>query len=128
MKEAEEIWKILREVANGQQKLKESQDRTDAQLAKTDAMLAKTIRKIDGLAELYGNVNHSNGEYTETYFYDSLADKKMLGGIKYDTISRNFTKRRNRVQDEYDILLENGSSVSVVETKYKVQLDHVDKL
>jgi hypothetical protein len=109
-------------------KLEMAQEKTDAQLAKTDAQLAKTIKKLDAIGVQMGELGHSNGEYAETIFYDSLADKKTLGGIKYEVISKNANRRRHRTEDEYDILLQNGSAVGIIEVKYKVQKGHIEKL
>jgi hypothetical protein len=94
----------------------------------TDAQLAKTIKKLDAIGVQMGDLGHSNGEHAESLFYDNLADKKTLGGIQYDVISKNANRRRNRTEDEYDILLENGSVVGIIEVKYKVQKVHIEKL
>jgi hypothetical protein len=116
-------------------KLEMAQEKTDAQISKlemaqekTDAQLAKTIKKLDAIGVLMGELGHSNGEYAESLFYDSLADKKTLGGIKYEVISKNANRRRHRTEDEYDILLQNGSAVGIIEVKYKVQKGHIEKL
>lgn len=121
MKEADEIWIILKELAMSQAKL-------DIQQAKTEAQLSKTIKKIDAIAVQMGDLGHSNGEHAEAFFYDSLAHKMTLGGIKYDVITKNLARRRNRTEDEYDIFLENGSAIGIMEVKYKVQQNHIEKL
>jgi hypothetical protein len=90
--------------------------------------LAKTIKKLDAIGVQLGDMGHSNGEHAESFFYDALAHKKTLGGVKYDAISKNFKRRRNRTEDEYDIFLENGSSIGLIEVKYKVQKAHIEKL
>jgi hypothetical protein len=128
----DEIWDILKETAKIQKDSKiESDARLKAleiQFAKTEAQLAKTSKGIDELRKQMGDLGHSNGEHAESLFYDNLADKKTLGGIKYDVISKNANRRRNRTEDEYDILLENGSVVGIIEVKYKVQKAHIEKL
>jgi hypothetical protein len=73
-------------------------------------------------------LGHSNGEHAESFFYDSLSKKMTLAGVKYDAISKNLKRRRNRTEDEYDIFLENGSAVGLIEVKYKVQKAHIDIL
>lgn len=138
----DEIREILNQLALAQLKtdaaldrLTANQDRTDAQLAKTDAQLsktdaqlAKTIKKLDAIGVQMGDLGHSNGEHAEAMFYEALAGEKTLGGIKYDSIEKNRKKRRDRTEDEFDIFLENGSSVGIVEVKYKVQKAHIDKI
>jgi hypothetical protein len=57
-----------------------------------------------------------------------LEDNIKLGKIKFDTISRNVKQRKHRLEDEYDIFLENGNAVGVIEVKYKVRKDHIESL
>jgi hypothetical protein len=117
----DEIRDILKQLAV-------SQKETDARFEKTEIQLAKTIKKLDAIGVQMGDLGHSNGEYAESFFYDTLADKKTLGGIKYDVISKNYKRRRQRTEDEYDIFLENGSVIGIIEVKYKVQEAHIEKL
>jgi hypothetical protein len=128
----DEIRDILKQLAISQKetdaKFKETDARLDARFKETEVQLAKTIKKIDAIAVQMGDLGHSNGEYAESFFYDTLADKKTLGGIKYDVISKNYKRRRNRTEDEYDIFLENGSVIGIIEVKYKVQEAHIEKL
>jgi hypothetical protein len=138
----QEIRELLKEFAIDQKALQESQKKTDAQLAKTDAQLAKTdaqlaktdaqlaktIKKLDAIGVQLGDLGHSNGEHAEAFFYDSLANKKTMGGVKFEVINKNYKRRRNRTEDEYDIFLENGTSIGVIEVKYKVQKAHIEKL
>jgi len=131
----QEIREILKELAISQSRTDAQMAKTDARIAKleaaqakTDAQLAKTIKRLDAIGVQLGDLGHSNGEYAESFFYDALADKKTLGGIKYDVISKNYKRRRNRTEDEYDIFLENGSVIGIIEVKYKVQEAHIEKL
>ncbi len=123
-----------------------AQDRTDAQLAKTDAQLAKTdaqlakfseetvaatqdLRKsMKELSQQLGGIGNSNGDAAESFFYNSLVEKKKLGNIIFDEISQNIKQKKHRLEDEYDIYMENGDSVAIIEVKYKVQNEHIEKL
>ncbi|SHO81378.1 hypothetical protein MNB_SV-15-944 [hydrothermal vent metagenome] len=62
------------------------------------------------------------------FFYNSLADKPTLGGINYDFIDKNVTRRKDKVEDEYDILLVNGKDIAIIETKYKAHTADIEKL
>ena len=98
------------------------------QSAKTEAQMAKTELKLDRIGKQLGDIGHSNGDAAENYFFNSLEETKKLGNIKFDYISKNVKQRRHRLEDEYDIFLENGNAVGVIEVKYKVQKSHIDSL
>ncbi len=75
--------------------------------------------------EVYG-VGHSQGLVAEDYFYNSLSETLKLGSIKFDRIERNRkVKKPAPLRDaaplkfECDILLVNGKTLAVIETKYK---------
>jgi hypothetical protein len=96
--------------------------------AKTDAQMAKTDAKLDRIGKQLGDIGHSNGDAAENYFFNSLEDNKKLGKVKFDYISKNIKQRRHRLEDEYDIFLENGNAVGIIEVKYKVQKSHIESL
>jgi hypothetical protein len=106
--------------------------KTDAQMAKTGQELkdlaTETHRKLAEVGRQLGDIGHSNGDAAENYFFNSLEDNIKLGKIKFDTISRNVKQRKHRLEDEYDIFLENGNAVGIIEVKYKVQKSHIDSM
>jgi hypothetical protein len=102
--------------------------KTDAQIAKTDAQMEKTEKYLKEIGRQLGDIGHSNGDAAENYFFNSLEDNIKLGKIKFDAISRNVKQRKHRLEDEYDIFLENGNAVGIIEVKYKVRKDHIESL
>jgi hypothetical protein len=78
--------------------------------------------------KLFLHLGISNGDTAEDFFYNSLEDDKKLGDVKFDGISKNVKQKRHRLEDEYDIFMENGNSVAIVEVKHKVKKDHLEKL
>ena len=109
--------------------------KTDAQIAKTDedlkalvAQSAKTDAKLDRIGKQLGEIGHSNGDVAENYFFNSLEEEKSLGNIKFDYITKNIKTRKHRVEDEYDIFLENGNTVGIIEVKYNVKKEHINTL
>jgi hypothetical protein len=52
----------------------------------------------------------------------------MLGDVKFDEIAKNIKQKHHKTEDEYDIFLENGNTVGIVEVKYKVTKNHIQKL
>ena len=105
--------------------LKESQKKTDEQLSKTDAQLAKTDNTLKTALKQLGGIGKSQGEVAEEYFYNSLLDKKEINSIKFDSLSQNFYNKVGNIEGEYDLVLINGDSIAVIETKYKLKDEDV---
>jgi hypothetical protein len=101
--------------------LKASQEKTDEQMKKTDERLNK-------VAKLVGNISNNQGDIAEEFFYNSLKAKPSLAGINYDFIDKNVTRSKNKIEDEYDILLVNGKDIAIVEVKYKAHSKDIEKL
>jgi len=108
--------------------LKISQQKTDEQMQKTDEQMKKTDERLNRVAKLVGNISNNQGDIAEEFFYNSLADKPSLAGINYDFIDKNVTRRKNSIEDEYDILLVNGKDIAIIEVKYKAHQKDIEKL
>ena len=102
--------------------------KTDAQLAKTDAHLDKVSAKIDRIADLVGNISNNQGELAEDFFYRSLVDNTQLGKMHFDIVYRNQSAHKNKVEDEFDIVLLNENSVAVIEVKQKAHPKLIDEM
>ncbi len=102
--------------------------KTDEQLAKTDAQLAKTDAKLNKLAELYGGVGNNQGKVAEEFYFNSFKEKPELNGIRFDRIEKNVTRYAHQVEDEYDIMLINGSQVFIIEVKYRAHPRDIERL
>lgn len=131
----QEIQVILKELALSQKETDAKFRETDAKFKETDAKFKETAEesirteaKFKELNRQLSDIGLSNGEAAESFFYNSLEDKKMLGNVKFDEIAKNIKQKRHRTEDEYDIFLENGNSVGIIEVKYKVTKDHINKL
>jgi hypothetical protein len=124
----QEIKVLLKEFAIDQKALQASQKETEARFKENAEESKKTEAKFKELHRQLSDIGLSNGEAAESFFYNSLEDKKMLGNIKFDEIAKNIKQKRHRTQDEYDIFLENCSSVGIIEVKYKVTKGHFNKL
>lgn len=110
------------------QELKELVASLAIQSAKTDMQLAKTDAKLTKLAKMYGGVANNQGQVAEEFYYNSLKDKLRLGNTQFDEIYKNVTKKKNKVEDEFDILLVNGSVVYIIEVKYKVHPRDLERI
>ena len=117
----EKVWEFLAELVASQKK-------TDEQLAKTDEQLAKTDAKLDRIAEMLGGVSNNQGKVAEEFFYNTLREHPVLLGKTFDTIDKNITRSVQKIQEEYDILLYNGDSVFIIEVKYRVHPQDIQRL
>ena len=111
-----------------QEKTDEQMKKTDEQMKKTDEQMKKTDERLNKVAKLVGNISNNQGDIAEEFFYNSLADKPILNGVHYDFIDKNVTRRKNKIEDEYDILLVNGKDIAIVEVKYKAHTNDVERL
>ena len=128
------------------QELKEAQKKTDEQLKKTDEQLKKTDEqlrrtdeelrnmfkkvdeRLDKVAKQLGGISNNQGDVAEEYFINSLKEKLQLAGINFDYLIPNYKIESKKFRDEFDILLVNGNSVAIIEVKYKVHPNDIDKL
>jgi hypothetical protein len=113
--------KFAAENAAGFAALREAQAKTEAQIANTDAKYANTIEMLNGITE-------SQGLVAEEFFYNSLADALKVGGVQYDGITTNVKRKANGKQVEIDLLLDNGSSIAIIEVKYRARAKNVEQL
>jgi len=106
-------------------RLEASQERMASELK---ASQEKSDRRLDRVAKLVGNISNNQGDIAEEFFYNSLKAKPSLNGINYDFIDKNVTRSKNKIEDEYDILLVNGKDIAIIETKYKAHTSDIEKL
>ena len=112
---------LAQAILNLGNELKLSQEKTDEQIKETSLGLKK-------LQKLVGNISNNQGDIAEEFFYNSLKAKPSMAGINYDFIDKNITRSKNKIEDEYDILLVNGKDIAIVEVKYKAHQNDVEKL
>ena len=101
---------------------------TEAQMKRTDTQIAKNEAKLTSMGIQLGGITDNNGSNTEDYFFNSLEEKPVLGGVRYDSIKRNVYAIRFRLEDEYDIVMYNGNSIALIECKYKAHENDLKKL
>ena len=104
-----------------------SQQKTDEQMKKTDSKFQEIQEEIKKLSKYIGNIGNNEGDIAEEFFYNSLHDRKV-GGITYDFINKNITRKRDDVEDEFDIVLVNGEDIAIIEVKYKAHERDLQRL
>jgi len=108
--------------------LKKSQDRTEKYIQETSEQMRKTDIHIKTLSQNIDGVNKSIGLEVEDFFYSSLKENPTLANTKFDYVYQNDTRNIKGKTQEIDILLENGSTIGVVEVKNRVSQKSIDQL
>ncbi len=124
----QEIRQMLAENAIQLRELKISQAQTDEQMKKTDEQMKRTDQKLEKLSKELGNIGNNNGAVAEEFFWNALKNIKEFKGIKVDFADRNVYRKKGLLVDEFDAVLWNGSSVIIVETKYKIHPNLIEKI
>ncbi|MEN9912078.1 MAG: hypothetical protein RI956_522 [Pseudomonadota bacterium] len=97
-------------------------------VAESSKVSTETNRRLDAIGLRLGNIGQNQGDVAEEFFYNSLGDTPVLGGIQYDFKDKSWRNRVGQVQDEFDIVLINGHHVAIIEVKYKAHFNDLDKL
>lgn len=106
----------------------EQMKRTDEQMKRTDEQLKRTDEKLERIGITLANISQNQGDVAEEFFFNSLAEDPRLGSIHFEDIIKNQQKRRGKTQEEYDLVMTNGDSIGIVEVKYKVHQNDLQKL
>jgi len=98
-------------------------DKTTANIDKNAIAIEETNKQIFGISS-------SNGDVAEDTIYNALEQDLTFAGIEFDSIEKNRKKylKKLKLKGEYDIILENGNTIALIETKYKVRKDDITKL
>ena len=101
----ESVWAILQETAKLQQ---------------------ENEKAIKDLQKTVGGWANNHGSFAEEYFYNSFENnKRNFFGEKFDTIKKKISNFWQGIEDEYDIVLYNHSSVALIEVKYKAHISDI---
>lgn len=97
------------------------------QFAATARQVAETSRKLDAMGIRLGNIGQNQGAVAEEFFFNSLQAKPVLGGVRYEDVFHNIRSFSGKLEGEYDVVMVNGQSVALVEVKYAVHPNDIDK-
>ena len=124
--------------AEFEQELKESREEFDRKSEKHRADFelelkqsrAEHAQRMKELEKHVGGMANTQGDFAEEFFFNSIdKSKENFFGEKYEIIERQRKRTfKNGVSGEYDIMLINGKSIGIVETKFKAQQDDIDKV
>ncbi|GHT15104.1 hypothetical protein AGMMS4956_14340 [Bacteroidia bacterium] len=132
----ESIREILQETAQLQKEYKQQHKKYAAEAEERFKKYAKQQEKdaieakvrMKKLEEMVGGISNNNGYLAEEYFYNALDATRKFGNIKFDFIERNRERHIGKVKDEFDIIMFNGSSVAIIEAKYRAHQNSLQHL
>ncbi|MFA6144114.1 MAG: YraN family protein [Sulfurimonas sp.] len=124
----QELKELVAQTFKGIQELRVSQAETNEQMKRTDEKFEELRISNKTMGKLLGNISNNQGEVAEEFFYNSLDHTKMLAGIHYDFVDKNWKNRVGAIEDEFDIVMVNGKEIAIIEVKYKAHESDLEKL
>ena len=123
---ADDIWAILREVAQAQKEFKDSQKEfKEAQKELQDAQ-KQTEREIKAVNVSIGRLSNRLGEFVEEAVRPSAVRLFRERGIDVHEVQQNIIAKRDGEGLEIDLLVINDKDVVVIECKSNLSLDDVN--
>ena len=122
MKETDSMIKELsKKFAHTEKMIENTSRELDVKFTRTEKMIENTNRQI-------GGISRSNGEFCEEYFINSFKENPTFMGEKYERVIDYLKPDPVVINDEYDLVLRNGSTVVIIEMKYKANIEDVGKM
>lgn len=106
-------------------KNQENQQKHEEKMRKYDEAIRKNEEKLSRMGISFGNFQNNIAESTEDMFYYGLSKKKKLANVNFDTVLQNVRDLRRH---EYDIVMQNGSYIALIEVKQKAHQKDLDAL
>ena len=108
-------------------KMEESRIKAEESRAEFDRRSAELNKKLNEISEQVGGWGNSHGAFAEEYFFNSFARGQYnFFGEKFDEIKKNL--KGAETDDEFDIVMFNGSSICIVEVKFRGRINKIPKL
>jgi len=133
----ESVWAILQETAKLQkeneierrERERERRERERERERERRENEKKWEKRMKKLEELTGSWANNHGTFAEEYFFNSFENgQKNFFGEKFDDVKKNLKNFWQGIEDEYDIVLYNHTSVALIEVKYKANINDIPKV
>lgn len=132
----ESVWKTIQETSLLQKEAKEMQLETNRfmnvlqqKLDATSELMRKNEINMDRMNKRIESWGYNHGKFAEEYFYNSFEDgNKTFFGETFDEVEGNMQGRKKGFRDEYDIVMINGTSIGIIESKYKAHVNDIPKV
>ena len=125
----DEVWAILRQVAEGQEEtrlqMRETRlqmQETDRRMQETDRRLRQTDVRLNKLDDLF---NGQWGKLMEALVEGDLLELLQLRGVDVEQISSRLRSRNGAPRWEIDLLAANGEEIVAVEVKTTLKVAQV---
>jgi len=134
IKEAAAIHKetdlLIKETSQQMKETDRRMQETDKIVKEASEIVKETSKTVKDIARQMGGIDENQGHHAEQYFQEILMEKLTFGGQKYDRMIPNLECfGKNGVSlIEFDMVLVNGKSVAIVETKNRIHPAFVRKL
>jgi len=111
----------------------EAAKKSEEEWAKSRADWEETKRVLKAAGIELNGISKSNGRAAESMVYDFFEGRMMFAGTAFDEIQWGINRKKklpngNKIEGEYDIVLYNGSAIGLIEAKYRVRLEDLDRL
>ncbi|GHV68558.1 hypothetical protein FACS1894199_15970 [Bacteroidia bacterium] len=128
--ERQEAFEKLQEkrAAEAEKRREEYDKRREKESAEWHASWKELKEYQANVSKEIGGIASNNGYFAEEYFINALQKKKTFAGIRYDHVGPNIKAFDGTLQDEFDIVMYNGSSIAIIEVKYRVHPDFLTTL
>ena len=134
-----EIQKIQKETSDQIKGTSDQMKETDRRLDKRMKEMSREIDKLRDsfkelrdankeLGKMVGGISNNQGDVAEEFFFNSLSAHPKVANITYDFVDKNITRTKGSLQDEFDLVMINGTDVLVIETKYKAHENDLARL
>lgn len=131
---AEDIWRILREVAEAQketsrqlQEAKEQFKETDRKFQETDRKFQDTDRRLKEVTANIGKLGNRLGDFIEEAVRPAAVRLFRERGIEVHEVHQNIRSQRGGEGLELDLLVVNDQDVVAIECKSNLGLDDVNE-
>ena len=124
----DDLKKMKAQIALEAKKRQDDLDSWKAENRKNKKELDDSMKKLN---KYWGNFNNNLGSIAEDYFYNSFAQgKKNFFGEKFDKIEKKVQILNEKMEKlaEYDIVLVNGTSIGIIEVKYKAHKNDIPNI
>ena len=119
-------------LAARQEKTEQSIDKAISELkeeiAKTSAEVTKTTATVREVSRMCGGLGNNVGKAAEEFFFNTLEANPVLKEIQFGPPQKNWHGAAHNRRDEFDIVMLNGSAIFILEVKFNVEKEDVEKL
>ncbi len=124
---ADDIWAILRELAESQKETDRKFQDTDRKFQETDKKFQDTDLKIKEVTSSIGKLGNRLGDFIEDALRPAVVRLFQQRGIDVHEVHQNIKSQRGNEGVEIDLLVVNNNEIVAVECKSNLSVDDVNE-